>query len=174
MSSELTKSPPEPGPSATLRTWSIAFQLVLLFTIGAAGLVLLVVLADYLVVIQHVNHDNDRYLTDKLAAIQADMAADSGPQSLSQELKIIHVADKAYAVRVLDSAGNIVAESPEMPRVLPVEVFPKTLSIPGQRPVTETYHAANRKTFALVTAMADFGSQRLILQLPQAPTYHDQ
>ena len=170
MSSEPTKSPPEPAPPATLRTWSIAFQLVLLFTIGAAGLVLLVVLADYLVVIQHVNHDNDRYLTDKLAAIQADMAADSGPQSLSQELKIIHAADKAYAVRVLDSAGNIVAESPEMPRVLPVEIFPKTLSIPGQRPVPQTYHTANHETFALVTAVADLGNQRLTLQLAQERT----
>ena len=170
MSSEPTKSPPEPGPSATLRTWSIAFQLVLLFTIGAAGLVLFVVLADYWVVIQHVNQDNDRYLTDKLVAIQADMAADSGPQSLSQELKIIHVADKVYAVRVLDSAGNLVAESPEMPRVLPVEIFPKTLSIPGQRPVTETYHAANGKAFALVTAVADLGNQRLTIQLAQERT----
>ena len=90
------------------------------------------------VAIQLLNQDDDRYLTDKLAAIQADMAADSGPQSLSQELKIIHVADKIYAVRVLDSADNIVAESLEMPQVLPVEIFPKTLYIPGQRPVTDT------------------------------------
>jgi two-component system heavy metal sensor histidine kinase CusS len=127
-------------------------------------------LASYWVVIQHVNHDNDRYLTDKLAAIRADMAADSGPQSLSQELKIIHVADKVYAVRVLDSAGNLVAESPEMPQVLPVEIFPKTLSIPEQRPVPEIYHAANHKTFALVTAAADLGSQRLTLQLAQERT----
>jgi two-component system heavy metal sensor histidine kinase CusS len=127
-------------------------------------------LASYWVAIQRVNNDNDRYLTDKLAAIQADLAADSGPQSLSQELKIIHVADKVYAVRVLDSAGNTVAESPEMPQVLPVEIFPKTLSIPGQRPVPDTYHAANHKTFALVTAVADLDNQRLTLQLAQERT----
>jgi two-component system heavy metal sensor histidine kinase CusS len=127
-------------------------------------------LASYWVVIQHVNQDNDRYLMDKLVALRADMAADSGPQSLSQELTIIHVADKAYAVRVLDSAGNIVAESPEMPQVLPVEIFPKTLSILGQRPVTGIYHAANRKTFALVTAIANLGSQRLTIQLAQERT----
>lgn len=126
--------------------------------------------ASYWAAIQHLNQDNDRYLTDKLAAIQADMAADSGPQSLSQELKIIHVADKVYAVRVLDSAGNIVAESPEMPQVLPVEIFPKTLSIPGHRPLPETYHTANHKTFALVTAVADLGNQRLTLQLAQERT----
>ena len=170
MSSEPTKSPSWPGPSALPRTWSITFQLVLIFTIGAGGLVLFTMLASYWVAIQRVNNDNDRYLTDKLAAIQADLAADSGTQSLSQELKIIHVADKVYAVRVLDSAGNTVAESPAMPQVLPVEIFPKTLSIPGQRPVPQTYHAANHKTFALVTAVADLGNQRLTLQLAQERT----
>jgi two-component system heavy metal sensor histidine kinase CusS len=130
-------------------------------------------LTSYWVVIQHVSHDNDRYLRDKLVGIQADLAADSGPQSLSQELKIIHVADKVYAVRVLDSAGNIVAESPEMPRVLPVEIFPKGLSILGQQPVIKTYHAANRKTFALVTGMANLGSQRLTIQLAQERTHEE-
>ena len=60
-----------------------------------------------------------------------------------------------------------------MPRVLPIEVFPKTLSIPGQRPVTSIYHAANRKTFALVTATADVGRQRLTVQLAQERT-HDE
>src|SRR5262245_56513812 len=117
MSSEPTKSPPWPRRSAPTRVWSITFRLALLFAIGAAVLALFAMLASYWVAIQHMNHDNDRYLTDKLAAILADMAADSGPQSLSQELKIVHAADKVYAVRVLNSAGKIVAESPEMPRV---------------------------------------------------------
>ena len=173
MSLEPTKSPPESEPSAILRAWSITLQLVFFFTIGAAGLVLLAMLASYWVVIQHVNNDNDRYLSDKLAALRADMAADSGPQSLSQELAIIHVADKIYAVRVIDSAGKIVAESPKMPRVLPVEIFPKTLSFSGQRPATVIYHAANHKTFALVTAKANVGSQSLTVQLAQERT-HDE
>ena len=123
--------------------------------------------------IQHVDHDNDRYLTDKLAAIKADMAADSGPGSLDRELKTIRAADKAYAVRVLDSAGNVVAESPKMRKVLPIEIFPKAFSVPGQRPATEIYYARNRKTFALVTATADLGGRRLILQLAQERT-HDE
>jgi two-component system, OmpR family, heavy metal sensor histidine kinase CusS len=173
MSSEPTKFPSWLGPFALSRTWSITFQLVLIFTIGAGGLVLFTMAASYWVAIQRVSNDNDRYLMDKLTAIQADVAADSGPQSLSQELKIIHIADKVYAVRVLDSAGNIVAESPEMPQVLPVEVFPKTLSIPGQRPASETYHAANGNTFALVTAIIDLASQRLTLQLAQDRTSDD-
>ena len=173
MSSKPTESPPDPAPAAPIRTWSITFRLVLLFTIAAAGLVLFAMLASYSIVIQHVNHDNDRYLTDKLAGIKADMAADSGPQSLAQELKTIHAADKVYAVRVMDAAGNVVAESPKMRGVLPIEVFPKALSVHGQRPATEIYQARNRKTFALVTALADLGDQHLTLQLAQERT-HDE
>lgn len=152
---------------------SITFRLVLLFTIAAAGLVLFAMAASYSIVIQHVDHDNDRYLTDKLAALQADMAEDSGPESLNRELNTIRVADKVYAVRVLDSAGRVVAESPKMQRALPIEIFPKELSLPGQRPATEIYHARNRKTFALVTAEADLGGQRLTMQLAQERT-HDE
>jgi two-component system heavy metal sensor histidine kinase CusS len=137
---------------------------------SAGGFVLVTMLTSYWVVIQHVNHDNDHYLMDKLVAIQADLAADAGPQSLSRELEVIHVADKIYAVRVLDSAGNVAAETPEMPQVLPVEIFPKTLSIPGQQAVIRTYHAANRETFAVMTAVADAGNQRLTLQLAQNRT----
>jgi two-component system, OmpR family, heavy metal sensor histidine kinase CusS len=170
MSFELTKSPPWLRTSALPGTRSITLRLVVLFTIPAACLILFTMLASYWVVIQHVNRDNDRYLADKLVAMQADMTADSGPQPLSRELQIVHVADKVYAVRVLDSAGNTVAESPEMPQFLPIEIFPKTLSMLGQRPVTEIYHAANHKVFGLVTAMADIGNQRMTIQLAQERT----
>lgn len=155
------------------RPWSIVFRLALLFTIAAGGLLLLAMAGAYWVVVKHVDHDNDRYLTDKLAAIRAVMAVDSGPQSLNRALNIIRAADKAYAVRVLDEAGRVVAESPKMRRVLPIEVFPTTLSTQGQRPTTLHYHARNGKTFALVTAAADLGAQRLTLQLAQERT-HDE
>ncbi len=168
-----TESRPALGPSGLPRSWSIAFRLVLFFTIAAAGVVLFAMLASYSVVIQHVNHDNDRYLTDKLAAIRADMAVDYGAQSLNEELKIIRAADKVYAVRVLDSAGNVVAESPKMRDLLPIEIFPKALSLAGQRPVTAIYHNHNQKTFALVTAVADVANQRLTIQLAQERTHEE-
>ena len=155
------------------RSWSIVFRLALLFTVAAAAMLLFAMGAAYWVVVQHVGHDNDRYLTDKLAAIRADIAADSGPESLNRELSIIRVADKTYAVRVLDEAGNVVAESPKMRDVLPIEAFPKALTLRGQRPITLLYRARNRKTFALVTSIADIGKQRLTVQLAQERT-HDE
>ena len=173
MSSERIESSPVSGPSASPRAWSITIRLVLFFTIAAAALLISAMAASYWIVIRHVDHDNDRYLTDKLAAIRADISTDSGPESLKQELNLIRAADKTYAVRVLDSGGNVVAESPKMRQVLPIEIFPKALSVLGQRPATEIYHARNRKTFALVTAEVDLGSQPLTLQLAQERT-HDE
>jgi two-component system heavy metal sensor histidine kinase CusS len=170
MSSPPTESAREPRPSAPSSTWSLTFRLVLLFTLVAAGVVLFALVASYSIVVQHLNHDNDRYLTDKLAALSADLAVDAGPQSLSRELKIVRAADKVYAVRVIDFAGNVVAESPKMRNVLPIEVFPKAISVSGERPVTRIYRARNRKSFALMTAYANLPNQRLTLQLAQERT----
>ncbi|MEP7249123.1 MAG: heavy metal sensor histidine kinase [Spartobacteria bacterium] len=158
------------GKSKVPGSWSIVFRLALLFTVAAGGLLLFAMALAYWVVAQHADHDNDRYLTDKLAGIRADMAADAGPESLNRELSIIRAADKVYAVRVLDGAGNVVAESPRMRRTLPIEVFPKKLSVQGQRPSPLIYHTPRGKTFALVTSPADLGSQHLVLQLAQERT----
>ena len=155
------------------RPWSIVFRLALLFTFAAAAMLLFAMGAAYWVVVQHVDHDNDRYLTDKMAALRADIAADAGPESLGRELQIIRAADKAYAVRVLNDQGQVVAESPGMRELLPIEVFPHTLSVRGQRPATTIYQATNGRTFALVTSRTEIGKQWLTLQLAQKRT-HDE
>ncbi len=174
MSLERNKSGADAPPLGTRqRSWSITLRLVLLFTVAAALLLVLAMGAAYWTVVQHVVHDNDRYITEKLAAIRASIAADAGPESLSRELKIIRAADKTYAVRVIDSAGRVVAESPRMNVTLPIEVFPKNISARGLRPVTITYQTRNNKTFALVTADAEVGGQHLTLQLAQDRT-HDE
>jgi two-component system heavy metal sensor histidine kinase CusS len=155
------------------RGWSIAVRLVLFFTVAAAVLLLGMMAAAYWVVVRRVDHDNDRYLQDKLAAIQADMAVDAGPESLNRELRIVKASDKAYAVRVLDNSGKIVAESPRMNKIVPIEVFPKTIWPLGQRPTTLLYHGHRNRVFALVTATARIRNQNLVIQLAQDRT-HDE
>ena len=162
-----------PPPAVRQRSWSIAFRLVLLFTVAAAVLLLLAMAAAYWTVTQHVIHENDRYITEKLAALRADIAADAGLESLNRELQIIRAADKTYAVRVLDSAGNVLAETPRMHEMLPSNLFPTTISVRGERPTSLSYQARNGKFFGLVTAISDVGGQRLTLQLAQDRT-HDE
>ena len=162
-----------PPPAVRQHSWSIAFRLVLLFTVAAAVLLLLAMAAAYWTVTQHVIHENDRYITEKLAALRADIAADAGLESLNRELQIIRAADKTYAVRVLDSAGNVLAETPRMHEMLPSNLFPTTISVRGERPTSLSYQARNGKFFGLVTAISDVGGQRLTLQLAQDRT-HDE
>ncbi len=170
MSSELNKSAAVSPSLPPRRSLSIALQLVLLFTVAAALLLVLAMGAAYWTVVQHGVHDNDRDLTEKLAAIRADIAADSGPESLSRALKIIRAADKTYAVRVIDAASQVVAESPKMGGTLPREVFPTVVSVRGERPTTLNYRTPNGRFFALVTAASEVGGQRLTLQLAQDRT----
>lgn len=174
MSSELNKPAADsPPPQPRTRSWSIALRLVLLFTVAAALLLVLAMGAAYWTVVQHVVHDNDRYITEKLAAIRADIAADSGPESLGRALKIIRAADKTYAVRVMDATGRVVAESPKMSAALPSEIFPTAISVRGERPTTLNYRTENGKFLALVTAVSEVGGHRLTLQLAQDRT-HDE
>ena len=153
------------------RPWSIVFRLALLFTFAAGAMLLCAMGAAYLVVVRHVDHDNDRYLTDKLAAIRADVAADPGPKALNRVLTMIRAADKAYAVRILNPSGGVIAESPKMSLLVPIEAFPKKLSLEGQRPVVSIYHGHNRQEFALLSADIDLGNQPLTLQLAQDRTH---
>lgn len=166
-------SSPEAELHERSRPWSIVFRLAALFTFAAATMLLCAMGAAYLVVVRHVDHDNDRYLIDKLAAIRADVAANPDSKPLNRELSILRAADKAYAVRIMDSSGNVIAESPKMHSFLPVEVFPKTLSTPRQRPAVTIFRARNHQDFALITALADANNQQLILQLAQDRT-HDE
>ena len=161
------------SPPARRGSWSIALRLVSLFTVAAALLLLMAMAVAYWAVTQHVLHDNDRYINDKLTAVRADVAANPDPESLNRELMVIRAADKTYAVRVLDSAGRMLAETPRMHQTLPIEVFPTVISVTGARPATLIYQTRNRKVFALVTGVSEAGGQRLTLQLAQDRT-HDE
>ena len=152
-------------------SWSIALRLVLLFTIAAAILLLGTMAASYWFVVQHINRDNDRFLSDKLAALRDDLAEDMGPQSLRVELRASRGDEKVgYWVRLYDSTGRIVAETSHMEELLPARIFP-----PDSKPITNRPHAimyrdGAGKTFALITVRATVGGTNYLLQVAQNRT----
>jgi two-component system, OmpR family, heavy metal sensor histidine kinase CusS len=152
-------------------SWSIALRLVLLFTVAAAILLLATMAASYWIVVQHINRDDDRFLSDKLTAVRDDLAEDQGAQPLSEGLRRSRGGQTvAYWVRVNDARGQIVAETPHMGDLLPARIFPPHPTPQENRPHSIMYRDGAGNAFALVTASATVGGADFTLQLAQDRT----
>jgi two-component system heavy metal sensor histidine kinase CusS len=152
-------------------SWSIALRLVLLFTIAAAILLLATMAASYWVVIRHINRDDDRFLSDKLAALRDDLEEDKGPKSLSEGLQSSRGGQSvAYWVRVYDARGQIVAETSHMGDLLPARIFPPHPTSQAKGSHNVMYRDGAGNAFTLLTASASAGGADYTLQLAQDRT----
>jgi len=97
----------------------IASQLVLFFTLAAALLLCCGLGVFYWIVVRHAFVEDNAVLTDKVSALGADFN-EGGPNFFGEELKAHRAGEHApYWIRVLDSEGHTVAETPGMNRLLP-------------------------------------------------------
>src|SRR4030081_1649679 len=104
---------------------SIASQLVLRFTLAAAFLLCCGLGALYWIVVRHAFEEDNEVLADKVAAVRADLSTPGGVNVVTEELKNGRGGEGApYGVRILDSAGRSLAETPGMSAFLPPAVFP--------------------------------------------------
>jgi two-component system heavy metal sensor histidine kinase CusS len=145
---------------------SIAWQLILLFTLATSLLLTCGLGVFYAIVVRHAVNEDNAVLSDKVAALGADLH-ESGPSVFAEELKSRQAREhNAYWIRMLDSQGHTYAETPGMDRSLPPEVFPppeKSAWILGGR----KDHRTGSKLFSLVTLNEESGSQPYTLQVAQ-------
>ena len=107
------------------RPRSIASQLVLLFTLAAAFLLSCGLGAFYLLVVRHAFEEDNEFLADRLSALRGELSQTGGLGSLTATLRNPRASKvEAYSVRVIDSNGDIVTETPKMSGFLPPAVFP--------------------------------------------------
>ena len=146
---------------------SIASQLVLLFTLAAALLLCCGLGVLYWIFVQHAFEEDNAVLADKISALRADLNKAGDPKALNEELKILHGGERAaYWVRVIDTGGVTVAETPGMNVTLPVSIFPKA-------PARESFtggpkdHRTGGKLFSLATAATSAGGQLYTIQVAQ-------
>jgi two-component system heavy metal sensor histidine kinase CusS len=145
---------------------SIASQLVLLFTLAAALLLCCELAAFYLIVVRHALAEDNAVLGDKISALGADLH-ESGPQFLAEELNARQSGDRApYWIRVLDSEGHILTETPGMQRLLPPGVFPGAQKGTGLVRNRKDYRTGG-KLFSLVAADEDSAAHAYTLQVAQ-------
>ena len=155
---------------------SIAWQLILLFTMATSLLLACGLGVFYAIVIRHAFAEDKAVLADKLAALHADLQ-ENGPTRFAEELNGRNAGEHtAYWIRVLDPQGRTYAETPGMDRSLPPEIFPpppafakasadtqKSASIIGS---PKDYRNGS-KLFSLVTLNEESSSQPYTLQVAQ-------
>jgi two-component system heavy metal sensor histidine kinase CusS len=148
------------------RPRSIASQLVLLFTLAAAFLLSCGLGAFYLLVVRHAFEEDNEFLTDRLSALRGELSQAGGLGSLTATLRNPRASQvEAYSVRVIDSKGDIVTETPKMSGFLPPAVFP------DPQDKNSVYRPKNyrtgKKLFSLVATFEEADGRPYLIQLAQ-------
>jgi two-component system heavy metal sensor histidine kinase CusS len=148
-------------------TRSIATQLVVLFTLCAALLLSCGLGVFYWMVVRHAFEEDNAVLADKLAAIRTDLRQSNGINTVDRELKNRRAGEPVvYWMRIIDPAGSVVVETPEMDRLLPPGIFalPQT-SMPLLRSTKD--YQKDGKLFSLAAINEAVDGQSYILQVAQ-------
>ena len=153
---------------------SIASQLVLLFTLAAAFLLCCGLGALYWIVVRHAFEEDNAVLADKIFALRGELNRASGPKLLNDEFVATHGGERAaYSVRVLDSEGRTVVETPGMNRILPANIFPGAQSSSSSVWIPKD-HRTGGKLFSLITTGAEASGQSYTMQVAQDRSADDQ
>src|SRR5215831_15408709 len=145
---------------------SIAFQLILLFTLAAALLLACGLGVFYSIVAHHAFAEDNTVLADKIFALSADLR-ENGPEAFSEEVTAHRAGQHTpYWIRILDSQGRAVAETPQMDRLIPAHIFPSARE-PVEAIRTRKDHRSAGKLFSLVSFTEHSGGEAYTLQLAQ-------
>ncbi|PYK45782.1 MAG: two-component sensor histidine kinase [Verrucomicrobia bacterium] len=148
------------------RPRSIASQLVLLFTLAAAFLLSCGLGTFYLIVVRHAFEEDNEFLADRLSALRGELSQTGGLASLTATVRSPRASKvEAYWVRVMNSKGYVVTETPKMNVFLPPSAFP------DPQDKNSIYRPKNyrisKKLFSLVATIEEADGQPYIIQLAQ-------
>ena len=146
---------------------SIASQLVFLFTLAAGFLLCCGLGVLYWIVIRHAFEEDNAFLADKIVAVRANLNKAGGPQPVNEDLKTLRAGEHfSYWVRVVDSEGRTVTETPGMSSLLPSNVFPSAQNSSSSTPAPKD-HRADGRLFSLAAALEETGGQSYKIQVAQ-------
>jgi two-component system, OmpR family, heavy metal sensor histidine kinase CusS len=152
--------------SKRIEPHSIAAKLVLLFTLTATLLLSCGLGVFYWIVVQHAFAEDNAVLADKISGLSADFR-ESGLGIFGEELRTHRVGEHApYWIRVLDSEGRTVAETPGMDHLISPDVFPPAQSSTSSIRNPKDYRTG-AKLFSLVAINEKTGGQTYIIQVAQ-------
>jgi len=145
---------------------SIAFELILLFTLAAALLLSCGLGVFYSIVVRHAFAEDNPVLADKMFALSADLR-ENGPELFAEEVTAHRAGSHTpYWIRILDAQGRTLAETPEMGRLIPTEIFPVARE-PVEAIRTRKDYRITGKLFSLVAFNEHSGGEAYTLQVAQ-------
>jgi two-component system, OmpR family, heavy metal sensor histidine kinase CusS len=152
---------------------SVAWQLILLFTVATSLLLACGLGVFYAIVVAHAFAEDNAVLVDKLAALRADLR-ENGPNVFAEELTARSGGEHAaYWIRMLDSQGRTVAEKSGMDRLLPAAIFPAARE-PALAVRSRKNYRKGAKLFSLVALNEFYGAEGYTLQVAQDRTSDEQ
>ena len=78
----------------------------------------------YSIVVRHAFAEDNAVLADKMFALSADLR-ENGPEGFAEEITAHRAGQHTpYWIRILDSQGRAIAETPQMDRLIPTQIFP--------------------------------------------------
>jgi len=120
----------------------------------------------YWIVIRHAFVEDNAVLADKVSALSADFN-EGGPKLFGEELKARRAGEHApYWIRVLDSEGHTVAETPGMNGLLPSDIFPRAQNSTSPVRSPKDYRT-DAELFSLITINEDSAGQAYTIQVAQ-------
>jgi two-component system, OmpR family, heavy metal sensor histidine kinase CusS len=145
---------------------SIAFQLILLFTLAAALLLACGLGVFYSIVVRHAHAEDNAVLADKMFALSADLR-ENGPEAFSEEVTAYQAGQHTpYWIRILDSKDRAIAATVEMDRFIPKDVFPAAQEPAGAIRSRKDFRG-DGKLFSLVSFNEHSGDAVYTVQLAQ-------
>jgi two-component system, OmpR family, heavy metal sensor histidine kinase CusS len=145
---------------------SIAFELILLFTLAAALLLSCGLGVFYSIVVRHAFAEDNPVLADKMFALSADLR-ENGPELFAEEVTAHRAGSHTpYWIRILDAQGRTLAETPEMGRLIPTEIFPVARELAEAIRTRKDYRITG-KLFSLVAFNEHSGGEAYTLQVAQ-------
>jgi two-component system heavy metal sensor histidine kinase CusS len=150
------------------RSRSIAKRLVVFFTIAAALVLCCGLGVFYWIVVQHATAEDNEVLANKVDALQTEFEGNGGMDAITAEIKSAGRSGReSFFVRLLDSNGGVITQTPDMEILLPTSVFPP----PASREIAvPTEHHTADKLFGFTTRRALKNNQQFTLQIAQDRT----
>jgi two-component system heavy metal sensor histidine kinase CusS len=146
---------------------SLASQLVLLFTPAAALLLGCALAVLYWIVVRHAFAEDRLFLADRISALRADFHDANSPATLNEQLKRLRGGEHpAYWVRVIDSDGRTLVETPRMSALVPANAFPTARNSNSAIKSARDFRARG-KLFSLASIAEEKGGQLYTVQVAQ-------